>query len=145
MDTGEPYFTVQRWLFDPFRRRSQLVECGFHCPPSSSYQEIGNVVLDDKDLILRALGQVFTWLHDHLLHFIRSLCDINRKIATGCHLRKLRKELFEQWSVQRYVLAHPRSFPANCSAYIQSFKEPSNFFVSLRSFHWLSIFPFFCC
>lgn len=56
-------------LFDTHRRRSQLSDGGFHCPPSSSYQEIGNVVMDDKDLILHALGQVFSTVHNHVLHF----------------------------------------------------------------------------
>ena len=40
------------------RRQSQLSEGGFHGSPGHRYKEIGSVQLDDKTLILQALGQV---------------------------------------------------------------------------------------
>lgn len=42
------------------RRQSQLNEGGFHGSPGHKYREVGNVELDDKTLILQALGQVHT-------------------------------------------------------------------------------------
>jgi hypothetical protein len=48
------------------RRQSQIGVCGFHTSPGHKYQEVGDVELDDKTLILQGLGQ---------LH----LTDVNQK------------------------------------------------------------------
>lgn len=40
------------------RRQSQLSDGGFHGPLGQKYQEVGDVELDDKTLILQGLGQV---------------------------------------------------------------------------------------
>jgi hypothetical protein len=40
------------------RRQSQIGVCGFHTSPGHKYQEVGDVELDDKTLILQGLGQV---------------------------------------------------------------------------------------
>ena len=44
------------------RRQSQLGDGGFHGSLGHKYCEVGDVILDDKHLILQALGQVWLYL-----------------------------------------------------------------------------------
>ena len=39
------------------RRRYQYKECGYKSPITKPYQELGEVILDDKQLVLNTLGR----------------------------------------------------------------------------------------
>ena len=45
------------YLIHPHRRKVQQTSCGFHGAGHQPYQDVGQVVLDDRTLILEGLGQ----------------------------------------------------------------------------------------